>query len=270
MVKAYRILRRLALWALLPWLASPATIAAQEGQAPRTDLELVIAVDVSYSMDSEEQRLQRDGYVAAFRDPQLRQATFAGRLGRIAVTYVEWGGTPVQLIPWTIIDSPAAADRFADALSRPPVRQRPFTSISNLIAFARGLLHDNGIAAPRQVIDVSGDGPNNFGAPAPVARNAAVAEGIVIDGLPIMLERQSAASAIPDIDRYYEHCVIGGDGAFVISVKELGEFKAAILKKLVTEIAGLKLSAADAPRVIAAAADSYNCFIGEELGEKHD
>jgi len=232
------------------------------------DLELVIAADVSYSMDMEDQRIQRLGYVEAFRDPEVLRAVRGGALGRIAVTYVEWGGSAVQVIPWTIIDSVESAEWFAAQLSQRPLRRISFTSISNALAFARELIRSGGFRAPRHVIDVSGDGPNNAGAPAPVARNAALAEGIVVDGLPLMLDRPSAS--IPDLDIYYQRCVIGGEGAFVLKVTELGQLAEAIRRKLVIEISGPKLSEVppSGSEFAPAAYGAYDCFIGEELEEQ--
>src|SRR5262249_50848486 len=150
------------------------------------------------------------------QSPLIMGAILGGSLGRIAVTYVEWGGTAVQTVPWTLIDSPASAARFATTLSQQPMRRFPFTSLSDTIALARRLIGSNAFHAKRRVIDLSGDGPNNYGAPAPVARDAAVREGITIDGLPVMLESPSSAPTILDIDAYYHHCVIGGDGAFLM------------------------------------------------------
>jgi Protein of unknown function (DUF1194) len=255
----------IALSFVLSVLARP--VVAEE---TTVDLELVLAVDVSFSMDRREQFVQRTGYVDAFQSPVVMEAILAGPLGRIAVTYVEWGGTAVQTVPWTLIDSPAAAARFAGTLSRQPMRRLPFTSISDTIAFARRLIGSNEFHAKRRVIDISGDGPNNYGAPAPVARDAAVREGITIDGLPVMLERPSSAPTILDIDTYYRHCVIGGNGAFLMRVRRLGEFGDAVRNKLVAEITGPKLS--ELPRgrlrrVRNGEAPRYNCLVGEELQE---
>jgi hypothetical protein len=150
------------------------------------------------------------------------------------------------------------------------MRRLPFTSISDTIAFARGLIGGNAYHAKRSVIDISGDGPNNYGAPAPVARDAALREGITIDGLPIMLDKPSSAPTIPDIDAYYRHCVIGGNGAFLMRVRRLGEFGEAIRNKLITEIAGPKLSQMlpdQLRRVSYSEEPRYNCLIGEELQE---
>ncbi|MGE3874020.1 MAG: DUF1194 domain-containing protein [Parvibaculaceae bacterium] len=255
----------IALSFILGVLARPAVAAETT-----VDLELVLAVDVSFSMDRKEQLVQRTGYVDAFQDPLVMDAILAGPLGRIAVTYVEWGGSAVQTVPWTLIDSPASAGEFARTLRRQPMRRLPFTSISDTIAFARRLIGANAFHAKRSVIDISGDGPNNYGAPAPVARDAAIREGITIDGLPITLERPSSAPTIPDIDAYYRHCVIGGNGAFLLRVRALGEFGAAIRTKLVTEITGPRLSDLSRnrlSRVHYSEESRYDCLIGEELQE---
>lgn len=255
-----------ALAFLLALLAKPAG-----AQGIAVDLELVLAVDVSYSMDPREQRVQRSGYVEAFQDPLVINAVLSGPLRRIAVTYVEWGGSAVQTVPWTVIDGPASAARFAETLRLKPMRRIPFTSISDTIAFARRLIGSNEFQAKRSVIDISGDGPNNYGAPAPVARDAALREGITIDGLPIMLERASSAPTIPDIDAYYRHCVIGGPGAFLLRVRSLDAFAGTIRAKLVTEITGPSLSELSRDhfrRVAYEAPSSYNCLIGEELHQR--
>jgi hypothetical protein len=236
------------------------------------DLELVIAVDVSFSMDPREQRAQRAGYVAAFQTPELVRAVLGGALGRIAVTYIEWGGRAVQVLPWTVIAGPGTATEFAEELRRQPMRRISFTSISNALAFARELMRSNRFQGYRRVIDISGDGPNNAGAPAPVARNAAVAEGIVVNGLPIMLERAPDSASMPAVDVYYENCVIGGDGAFLLTVSEIAQFAEAIRNKLIFEISGPKLSETRSklkPAVVQYT-KPYNCFVGEEELEKSD
>jgi hypothetical protein len=270
------ILKTLSLWLLrhttiaLPLAFTMFLGRAAGDEAPIVDLQLVIAVDVSFSMDEEELRTQRAGYVDAFRNPLVVGAILAGSLGRIGVTYVEWGGTNVQAVPWSLIDSSDSAARFANTLSDQPLRRIPFTSISNTIAFARKLIRSSGLYSRRRVIDISGDGPNNYGAPAPVARNAAVHEGIVINGLPIRLDNPTVAPTIEDIDAYYHHCVIGGEGAFYLTVRTLSQFEEAIRNKLITEISGLKLSRLPQLRFHHVQYNGdrrYNCFIGEELQE---
>lgn len=257
-------------WAVIVSLCVLSGSTAAEQYPVAVDLELVIAVDVSYSMDIEEQRIQREGYVAAFRRPEIVKALRGGPLGKVAVTYIEWGGSAVQVVPWALIDGLESAARFAEELRRQPVRRISFTSISNALAFARVLIRSNGFRASRRVIDVSGDGPNNAGAPVPVARDAAVAEGIVIDGLPIMLKEAPDSASIPDIDVYYEKCVIGGSGAFVLTVSDITQFPEAIRHKLLMEISGLKLSGL--PRQMGLVrvqyTEPYNCLVGEELQEQ--
>lgn len=258
------------LWALIALCVLGQTPSSAQQPRMDVDLELVIAVDVSYSMDEEEQNLQRDGYVRAFQSPEVLRAISGGPLGKVAVTYVEWGGSAFQVVPWTVIDGPESAARFADALRRQPIRRISFTSISNALAFARELIRNNQIQAHRRVIDVSGDGPNNAGAPAPVARNAAIADGITVDGLPIMFTTAPDSASIPDLDAYYEACVVGGEGAFVLKVSEVGQFADTIRKKLVVEISGFRLSDAGdrRPLVSVQYTQAYNCLIGEESQER--
>ncbi len=235
------------------------------------DLELVIAVDVSYSMDIEEQRVQREGYVKAFQSPDVVRAVRGGPLGKTAVTFVEWGGAAVQVVPWRVIDGTQSAAQFAEELRQQPIRRISFTSISNALAYARELIRTNEFRASRRVIDISGDGPNNAGAPVPVARNAAIADGITVDGLPIMLETAPDSASIPDLDAYYEACVVGGDGAFLLKVTDMSQFAEAIRNKLVFEIAGIKLSRVPeqpVARVSAQYRRPYNCLIGEESQER--
>ena len=251
------------LLALLLACAPPATQPA--AQTP-VDVELVIAVDVSLSMDLEEQRLQREGYVAAFRDAEVHKAIAAGVHGRIAIVYMEWAGPGSQsvVIPWTMIDGPAAALAFADRLAAQPISRQRLTSISGALQFAGALLANTGFAGLRRVVDVSGDGPNNAGPAAPAARDALVAEGVVINGLPIMLRTASPSFFdLSDLDRYYSACVIGGAGAFMVPVKEIGELKEAIRRKLLLEISGLP---EPEPQLIPAQAEgpeTYDCLIGE-------
>jgi len=239
--------------------------AGKAAAQTRVDVELVIAVDVSLSMDIDEQRLQRDGYVAAFRDPELHRAITAGAYGRIAVIYMEWAGPSSQnvVIPWTLIDSPAAARSFADRLAAQPISRLRLTSIGAALNFARTLLAESGFAGMRRVVDVSGDGPNNSGPPVASVRDMLVAGGVVINGLPIMLKTASPSFFdLTDLDRYYAACVIGGDGSFMVPVKDVAELKSAIRRKLLLEISGLDAL----PRLVPAQdgeTESYDCLIGE-------
>ena len=201
------------------------------------DLELVLAVDVSGSMDVEEQAVQRRGYAAALRHPDVIHAIVDGGYGRIALTYVEWAGAASQatIVPWSLIDGAEAAGAFAEALDTRPISDMHGTSISGALDFAVGLFAQNGYAGLRQAIDVSGDGPNNNGRPVTPARDAAVAAGVVINGLPIMIR---PSSVFVSLDRYYADCVIGGPGSFVLPVKDRDQLAEAIRRKLVLEVAG--------------------------------
>lgn len=208
------------------------------------DLELVLAVDVSMSMDFGEQKLQREGYVSALRDPQVIRAITDGALGRIALTYVEWAGSHIQsvVIPWREINSAATAEAFAAELENRQISRARRTSISTAISMSASLFEESGFAGRRRVIDVSGDGPNNGGRPVVPVRDEALAKGIIINGLAIMLPRTSGAYSffdIPDLDRYYAACVIGGPGSFVLPIKTRAEFATATRQKLLLEIAGL-------------------------------
>jgi hypothetical protein len=202
------------------------------------DLLLVLAVDVSASMDPEEQELQRQGFVEAFRSPHVHRAIARGAIGRIAVTYMEWAGASDQrvLMPWTVIYGAEDAMAFADQLSSQPIRRGQSTSISAAIDTAVSLIGQSGFTAIRRVIDVSGDGINNQGRAVTEARDNAVAAGITVNGLPIMLDRMGVETR--NLDVYYRDCVIGGLGAFVIPVQERQQFVAAIKTKIVVEVSG--------------------------------
>lgn len=258
-------------WALFVAFCLLGGSTSAEHYSVPVDLELVIAVDVSYSMEIDEQRIQRKGYVDAFRRPEIVKALQSGPLGRIAVTYIEWGGSAVQIVPWTLIDGSGTAAQFSELLRQQPIRRISFTSISNALAFARKLFQTSPFRGSRRVIDVSGDGPNNAGVPAPVGRNTTIAQGIVIDGLPIMLKTAPDSASIPDLDVYYQECVIGGDGAFLLKVTTVSQFAEAILRKLVIEISGLELSGTPQRQtgpVRVQYPQPYNCFIGEEMQER--
>ena len=239
-------------------------VQAQAGPQVEVDLELVLAVDVSRSMDYDEQALQRAGYVEAFRHPEVIAAIGAGMTGRIAVTYLEWAGPGAQLqkIPWTLIDGPQSALAFADALAAAPIGRERGTSISGGLVMATGLLAASPFAGLREVIDVSGDGPNNMGMPVLEARQKVLERGVTINGLPVMLRPGVGYFNLPDLDVYYENCVIGGPAAFLVTVDSADRFAIAIRRKLVLEIAGRT------PQLLPAAMDGqadYDCLIGEKL-----
>jgi uncharacterized protein DUF1194 len=241
--------------------ARPGAAMAQ----PAADLELVIAVDVSLSMDLDEQRLQRDGYVTAFRDAEVHKAITSGPHGRIAVTYMEWAGPPTQqvVIPWMKIDGADAARAFADRLESLPISRARMTSISAALQFSGRLFETSGFKGIRRVIDVSGDGPNNAGVPVVPVRDELVAQGVVINGLPIMLKLATGFFDLADLDRYYADCVIGGTGAFMIPIKQKSEFQTATRRKLLLEIAGRELPARLIRVQAAPAEPQMDCLVGE-------
>jgi hypothetical protein len=250
---------------------SPPRFAQVPRQATATnvDVELVLAVDVSYSMDPDEQALQREGYVLALTSREFLDALRHGMHGRVAVTYFEWAGAADQkiLVPWRLIDGPASAQAVADEIGGAPYRRAYRTSISGALSFAAPLFAGSGYHGVRRIIDVSGDGANNQGMPVTLVRDELVSQGFTINGLPIMLKRPSAATMdIENLDVYYEDCVIGGPGSFVIPIKEREKFKEATRTKLVLEVAGL----APRPRVVPAAAAEprVSCTIGERMWQQ--
>jgi hypothetical protein len=211
--------------------------------AEQVDLELVIATDVSYSIDAEEARLQRQGTIAAFRSPEIIRAIQGGALGRIAVAYIDFSGRPFNrvVIDWQIIQDEKTAYAFADRLAQAPPSRGQNTSISDALELARDLIESNDFDGERRVIDVSGDGPNNSGRPVDTVRDETVAKGITINGLTIInqADRWNSRYFLEDLDRYYEGCVIGGPGSFVAVASDFADFARAIRHKLILEIADL-------------------------------
>lgn len=222
-------------------LATFACFAASgaESGAIEVDAEIVLAVDISYSMDAEEQQLQRSGYIEALTSPEFFSALQSGLKGSIALTYVEWAGAADQqvVVGWRLIDGPIAARKFADELASANFRRAYRTSIAGSIDFSAHLFTAGGFASPRRIIDISGDGPNNDGRWVTAARDDAVAHGITINGLPLLIRPPRLAYAdIENLDAYYADCVIGGEGAFIVPVKDTQAFVTAIRTKLVREI----------------------------------
>jgi hypothetical protein len=239
---------------------------AAEKDAQAVDVELILAVDVSYSMDMDELAIQREGYAQAIQSKEFLQALKAGPNGRIAVTYFEWAASSDQkiIIPWRLVDGPETADAVAAEIMKTPIRRASRTSISGAINFAMPLFDEDPFRGLRRVIDISGDGPNNNGGPVTIARDAALEKGIVINGLPIMVKEPSYSTMdIENLDYYYEDCVVGGPGSFVVTIKDREKFKEAIRTKLLMEVAGrtperpVMRTAAKEPRV--------NCLIGEKI-----
>ena len=249
-----------ALWLVALLVGAVPVAGAQEPGPAAVDLELVLAVDVSNSVDAEENALQRAGYVAALRHPDIWRAIHGGRLGRIAVTYVEWAGPDKQktVLPWRLIDSAAAARAAAAELAVPDVlfTRGTGTSISAALAYSAAQLESNGFAGSRRVIDISGDGPNNRGLPVAPVRDAVVAAGITVNGLPLIARPSRTFAAM---DRYYRDCVAGGAGSFVVPVSNAGQLGTAIRHKMVLEIAG----AAPPARLWPAQDGTTDCRVGD-------
>ena len=248
-------------YADLPGRSAPGSIGV--------DVELVLAVDISYSMDFDELKLQRDGYVEALTSQEFLNALKHGMHGKVAVTMVEWAGVNEQriVLPWRLIDGPAGAQAVAAELAAAPVRRAFRTSISGALLFSAPLFEGNGFTGIRRVIDVSGDGTNNQGPLVNLTRDEVLAKGITINGLPIMLkEPQPGSVDIKELDIYYEDCVIGGPGAFVVPIREREKFKEAIRTKLVLDIA----DRSNMPQVIPASAQNprISCTIGEQMWQR--
>jgi Protein of unknown function (DUF1194) len=241
-----------------------------EGQTASTvDVELVIAVDVSYSMDLDELAVQREGYAQAIVSKEFLQALRAGQNARISLTYFEWSAASDQkiIIPWRLIDGPESADAVANEIMKTPVRRGSRTSISGAIYFAMPLFDEDPFRGLRRVIDISGDGPNNNGPPITPARAEALAKGIVINGLPIMVKEPSYSTMdIDNLDWYYEDCVIGGPGSFVVPIKDREKFKEAIRTKLLLEVAGKSPEHRVVP--VAEKEPRVSCTIGEKIWQE--
>lgn len=238
--------------------ASPVAAAA-------VDAELVLAVDISGSVDEDEARLQRQGYVRALTDPRVIATIESGRIGRVAMTYVEWAGEHYQQViaPWTIVDGPESAARFAAVIAAAPILSEVWTSISAMLDFGVRLLARSPFRGRRQIIDISGDGANNAGDIVTAARDRAVGRGVTINGLAIINGRISRYGSAPivDLDDYFRDCVIGGAGRFLIVANGYQDYARAIRRKLILEIAGRRPP--PPARLIAAAAAKRDCLAGE-------
>lgn len=248
------------------YLCQSHPVSAEAGDQTYVDAEIVLAVDVSSSMDAQEHAIQRNGYAAAIRHPEFIHAAMAGPHGSIAITYVEWAGYRDQALvaPWTIIGSAAAAHEFALTLETQPIHKFALgTSISAAISMGAASIEANAIIGTKRVIDISGDGPNNSGDTVEAVRDEIVARGIVINGLPVMIR---PSTIYPEMDLYYLDCVVGGAGAFVLPVFSAAEFPAAIRRKLILEMATLSLM----PKVQRAQARGaqarapVDCLVGEK------
>ncbi|MCV3240926.1 DUF1194 domain-containing protein [Mesorhizobium sp. ZC-5] len=250
-------------------------VAAPHGLAAEpVDIELVLAVDVSLSMSPDELEIQRRGYAAALTHDKVLQAIAEGVHGKIAVTYFEWAGSSSHhvIVPWTTIASRADAERVAKQLSALPPNSARRTSISSALEFGADLFAESQFQGMKRVIDISGDGPNNQGPPVDIVRNDVTAQGITINGLPLMTNGGLSSSYdVDDLDKYYTDCVIGGPGAFMVPVNEWSQFPEAIRRKLVLELAGpasrqwAEEEALNPPVVMAQATSAYDCLIGEKM-----
>jgi hypothetical protein len=230
------------------------------------DVELVLGVDISYSMDPDEQALQREGYIAGLTSQEFMQALRGGTHGKVAITYFEWAGPYEQkiVVPWRLIDGPEAADAFAGEIARALYRRAARTSISGALSFGKLLFDGSGFRGLRRVIDVSGDGTNNSGPLVTLVRDDVLAAGITINGLPIMLKRPNSFTMdIENLDIYFEDCVIGGPGAFVIPIRQREQFKDATRTKLVMEIADRTPEHPVLP--VQARTPRVSCTIGEQM-----
>lgn len=264
---AFPFLRRaLMAPALAMVLAAPQAANGADGAplvSPVTsgevDVALVLAADVSLSMDSGELALQRNGYADALGSPEVAMAIAYGRHKRIAVTYFEWGSADKQVVvaPWTIVDGPEAATKLAETIRKAPSNSLERTAIGSALIFAGHLFQETALEAERRVVDISGDGPNNMGVSLADARDKLVERGITVNGLPILPKPGDWPANLPPLDAYYETCVIGGLGAFSLPAESIDTFSMALRSKLILEIAGLPQIE---PRVMRAAMQKpLNC-----------
>jgi len=225
-------------------LAAPAVLAGRPGRASENepvDVELVLAVDVSRSVDPAEQELQFRGYAAAFRDTRLAEGIQGGPLGAIAVSFFTWSDWNIQdlVVPWTRIDGPASAARFADRLDAAPRETYLYTSISGAIDYAARMF-GKGYEGMRRVVDISGDGVNNSGRPLAQARAEVLVKGIVLNGLAVVDQAPTPPQFAPlqqPLDEYYRNEVIGGPGAFLMVAEGFQSFEGAVRRKIIREIA---------------------------------
>ena len=228
-------------------------VAASAAAAEQVDLELVLAADGSGSIDEGEIRLQREGYAAAITSGEILDAIGVGYLGRIAVTYVEWGDQDSQavVVPWTVVDGPASAATFADRLIETPRLAFGRNAIGSVIDFSQRQIEGNAFDGERQVIDVSADSSYSWGGvPLALARDRAIAAGITINGLAVLCRECSGRPMGGDLEGEFARRIIGGPASFVVTADGDTSFEDAVRKKLLLEIAG---DSPDAGRAFAAA-----------------
>ena len=234
--------RRRTLAPIAGVLAAASVAGAAMAAPEAVDLELVIATDVSRSISHEEALLQRQGIAEAFRNPAVIRAIRSGFLRKIGVAYIDYSSRAFNriVIDWTVVDGRESAESFASRLLAAPLTFGRRTSISDAIEMAREMIESNALDGTRRVIDVSGDGPNNFGNPVDAVRDATISRRITINGLPILNQADAFDRRfyLPDLDKYYLGCVIGGPGAFLVVAGSFEDFARAIRRKLILEIAG--------------------------------
>lgn len=254
--------------ALLAMLAATITAFGQVTSSNQVDVELVLAVDVSGSMSPTELRIQRRGYVEALKSDEVWNAIDRGLIGSIAIMYVEWARYDLQniVVPWSKISTRQQAFEFAERLLNAEFGGMQNTSIAGAVRHGAEQLNTNEWFGLRRVVDISGDGPNNQGGSVTLARDDAIREGVIINGLPIVVTGQvrGRGSFRGDLSEYYKSCVIGGPGSFVIPVTRWEEFGEAVRRKLVWELAHIPALS----HVVQASFENgsdYDCEIGEKL-----
>ncbi len=220
--------------------------SAVTARAEQVDLQLILAADVSRSIDNDEFQLQRQGYAAALQDPRVLSAIHSGAVGAIAVSFVEWSSVGEQkvVVDWTVIRDDESAGVVGDQILKAERSYIGHTSISDALDFAMERFAKSGLTSPRRVIDVSGDGTNNSGRPIETARDDAVAHGVVINGLAIInlnpnfgyVAHTQPPGGLPN---YYRENVVGGVGSFVLQIDDFHSFTDAMVQKLVTEISAV-------------------------------
>lgn len=264
-------------WRIAAPLIALALLAAAQRPASQSevDLELVLAVDVSMSMNADELAFQRQGYLEALSNPDIVEAMLTTGSGRVAITYMEWAGEEHAqfVVPWMLIDSRESARAFVKKLTAEDPVRVDRTSISNALIKAGAAFGDNEWQGLRRVIDISGDGPNNAGEHLPAARDRLVEEGITVNGLALQVEGAPLGLGIDYLEDYYRACVTGGSGSFVMSVRNWSQFSRALQLKLLQEITGLPrerpmLQRADYDPIKGIAPKSakpVDCQIGEKI-----
>lgn len=267
---AFSAMRLMTIVPLVAALAGPAAAEPIE-----VDVELVLMVDVSRSMGPREVRIQRRGYAEALASDEVVDAIVSGGIGAIGLTYIEWGSSILQrvVLPWTLVDSKEAARRAAGRLredfelSMQQLHNVPYhlrqTSISGAIRNGQLELERNRYEGLRKVIDVSGDGPNNDGDPVAFTRDIAVAAGIIVNGLPLIIRGSEPDPESEDLDLYFAECVIGGPGAFVLPVQGWSDLRSAVRRKLLLEMADGPDSILQTEGVIGRLGRDVDCLIGE-------